>query len=90
MLPLCHRGPQSGLKALGEAPLSFNYLQLPSEVRIRICDMVAKCPLPGAYYRGSNMLQFYFSEFGRVRNLKFATYLKFATCENTNKINELW
>ena len=27
---------------------------------------------------------------GRVRNLKFATYLKFATCENTNKINELW
>ena len=25
----------------------------------------------------------------RVRNLKFATYLKFATCENTNKINEL-
>ena len=27
---------------------------------------------------------------GRVRNLKFATYLKFATRENTNKINELW
>ena len=26
---------------------------------------------------------------GRVRNLKFATYLKFATCENTNKLNEL-
>ena len=26
----------------------------------------------------------------RVRNLKFATYLKFATCENTNNINELW
>ena len=26
----------------------------------------------------------------RVRNLKFATYLKFATCENTNEINELW
>ena len=26
----------------------------------------------------------------RVRNLKFATYLKFATCENTDKINELW
>ena len=26
----------------------------------------------------------------RVRNLKFATYLKFATGENTNKINELW
>ena len=26
----------------------------------------------------------------RVRNVKFATYLKFATCENTNKINELW
>ena len=26
---------------------------------------------------------------GRVRNLKFATYLKFATCGNTNKINEL-
>ena len=26
----------------------------------------------------------------RVRNLKFATYLKFAICENTNKINELW
>ena len=26
----------------------------------------------------------------RVKNLKFATYLKFATCENTNKINELW
>ena len=26
----------------------------------------------------------------RVRNLKFATHLKFATCENTNKINELW
>ena len=25
----------------------------------------------------------------RVRNLKFATYLKFATCGNTNKINEL-
>ena len=25
----------------------------------------------------------------RVRNLKFARYLKFATCENTNKINEL-
>ena len=25
---------------------------------------------------------------GRVRNLKFATYLKFATCGNTNKINE--
>ena len=24
----------------------------------------------------------------RVRNLKFATYLKFATCGNTNKINE--
>ena len=27
---------------------------------------------------------------GRVRNLKFAIYLKFATCENTNTINELW
>ena len=26
----------------------------------------------------------------RVKNLKFATYLKFPTCENTNKINELW
>ena len=26
----------------------------------------------------------------RVRNLKFATYLKFTTGENTNKINELW
>ena len=26
----------------------------------------------------------------RVRNLKFATYLKFATGKNTNKINELW
>ena len=26
----------------------------------------------------------------RVRNLKFAIYLKFATCENTDKINELW
>ena len=26
----------------------------------------------------------------RVKNLKFATYLKFATCENTTKINELW
>ena len=26
----------------------------------------------------------------RVRNLKFATYLKFTTCENTNKIYELW
>ena len=26
----------------------------------------------------------------RVRNLKFATYLKFATGENTNQINELW
>ena len=25
--------------------------------------------------------------YARVRNLKFATYLKFATCENTNKIN---
>ena len=25
----------------------------------------------------------------RVRNLKFATYLKFATCRNTNKINQL-
>ena len=25
----------------------------------------------------------------RVRNLKFTTYPKFATCENTNKINEL-
>ena len=24
-----------------------------------------------------------------VRNLKFATYLKFATCGNTNKINEM-
>ena len=31
-----------------------------------------------------------FLEAVRVRNLKFATYLKFATCENTNKINELW
>ena len=29
-------------------------------------------------------------ETNRVRNLKFATYLKFATCENTNKIYELW
>ena len=27
--------------------------------------------------------------FCRVRNLKFATYLKFATCQNTNKINEI-
>ena len=25
----------------------------------------------------------------RVRNLKFATYLKFATCGITNKLNEL-
>ena len=25
----------------------------------------------------------------RVRNVKFATYLKFATCGNTCKINEL-
>ena len=25
-----------------------------------------------------------------VKNLNFATYLKFATGENTNKINELW
>ena len=26
---------------------------------------------------------------GNGRNLTFATYLKFATCGNTNKINEL-
>ena len=26
----------------------------------------------------------------RVRNLKFAIYLKFATRGNTNKVNELW
>ena len=32
----------------------------------------------------------HFQDKHRVRNLKFATYLKFATCENTNKINELW
>ena len=31
-----------------------------------------------------------FAAWFRVRNLKFATYLKFATGENTNKINELW
>ena len=31
-----------------------------------------------------------FVSFLRVRNLKFPTYLKFATCGNANKINELW
>ena len=31
-----------------------------------------------------------FTNTNRVRNLKFATYLKFATCKNTNKIYELW
>ena len=25
----------------------------------------------------------------RVRNVKFATYMKFATCGNTNKMHEL-
>ena len=38
--------------------------------------------------KGTAVLQKDLSNY-RVRNLKFATYLKFATCENTNKINEL-
>ena len=38
----------------------------------------------------SGVVTFHAQAFYRVRNLKFATYLKFATCENTNKINELW
>ena len=32
----------------------------------------------------------YGNNINRVRNLKFATCLKFAPCENTNKINEFW
>ena len=39
---------------------------------------------------GNNWQQIIAYESYRVRNLKFATYLKFATCGNTNKINELW
>ena len=47
------------------------------------------------YFVIFNFCSYYFSlvsliQVCRVRNLKFATYLKFATCENTNKINELW
>ena len=39
----------------------------------------------------TRLLSFYKtpSKKSRVRNLKFATYLKFAASKNTNKINEL-
>ena len=40
------------------------------------------------YPNGYNNWQVSVWRIDRVRNLKFATYLKFATCENTNKINE--
>ena len=43
---------------------------------------------PGCFWHESPTVILYSSEF-RVRNLKFATYLKFATCVNSNKINEL-
>ena len=51
--------------------------------------------LPHKVGTGRVAINLYFPLLGkkfncRVRNLKFATYLKFATCENTNKINELW
>ena len=45
------------------------------------------------FFCGTNYLKYLknlWSSHDRVRNLKFATYLKFATGENTNKINELW
>ena len=40
--------------------------------------------------RDDKLQEINFEKLGRVRNLKFSTYLKFATGENTNKINELW
>ena len=42
------------------------------------------------YFQDASIGKFLILLCCRVRNLKFATYLKFATCENTYKINELW
>ena len=49
-------------------------------------DSLPLLPLPRRYYFHDHL---FVSSRIRVRNLKFATYLKFATCANTNKINEL-
>ena len=40
------------------------------------------------HFFGNIFISFIFRHV-RVRNLKFATYLKFATCGITNKLNEL-
>ena len=66
--------------------LSFQMLLSPSEI-------VGNLPEITPNYKPLPHLPLDFTsphKKGIVRNLKFATYLKFATCENTNKVNELW
>ena len=57
--------------------------------QIKITDQQGLCKEKKVIYNANEMNISHPLPF-RVRNLKFATYLKFATCENTNKINELW
>ena len=54
----------------------FKMSELFTESRISVCEITKSNKLNNERY-------------SRVRNLKFATYLNFATSGNTNKINEL-
>ena len=56
----------------------------------RILYKIVRKPLVIKICMDSKNISLIYLNICRVRNLKFATYLKFATCENTNKINELW
>ena len=46
---------------LDELPLTY---QLPSEVRMQPCDIVAKCPLPCMFYKSFKMFKISACEFG--------------------------
>ena len=59
-------------------------------VILSLSDIFREDPVHILDTKKSLILTVLFPVTTRVRNLKFATYLKFATCENTNKINELW
>ena len=71
-----------------ESPLIFPSLDFIGNCLLFIIDFSSPLVSFGAKF-SANVEYFVLFINGRVRNVKFATYLKFATFRNTNKINEL-
>ena len=96
-LHLCVTNIAIHCKTLHNPTLAVLFLKLLESVKDLLQVKEIECSLPFLWLCGYRFLLFSIIRLEsvikieiRVRNLKFATYLKFTTCENTNKINELW